>query len=63
MKIGFIGLGNVGGKLAGSLFRNNIDLTVYDLDKSVADNFKSMGVKVSESIGELVKEVEIIITC
>ncbi len=63
MKIGFIGLGNVGGKLAGSLFRNNIDLMVYDLDKNVTDNFKSMGVKVSESIGELVKEVEIIITC
>ena len=25
MKIGFIGLGNVGGKLAGSLIRNNFD--------------------------------------
>ena len=25
MKIGFIGLGNVGGKLAGSLLRNNFD--------------------------------------
>ena len=32
MKIGFIGLGNVGGKLAGSLLRNNFDLTVRDLD-------------------------------
>ena len=47
MKIGFIGLGNVGGKLAGSLFRNKFDLTVYDLDKSVADEFKSKGVNVS----------------
>ena len=28
MKIGFIGLGNVGGKLAGSLLRNNFDVTV-----------------------------------
>ena len=33
MKIGFIGLGNVGGKLAGSLLRNNFDLTVRDLDE------------------------------
>ena len=41
MKIGFIGLGNVGGKLAGSLHRNKFDLTVYDLDKNVADDFKS----------------------
>jgi 3-hydroxyisobutyrate dehydrogenase len=28
MKIGFIGLGNVGGKLAGSLLRNGHDLVV-----------------------------------
>ena len=26
MKIGFIGLGNVGGKLAGSLIRNKFDV-------------------------------------
>ena len=32
MKIGFIGLGNVGGKLAGSLLRNKFNLTVIDLD-------------------------------
>ena len=31
MKIGFIGLGNVGGILAGSLLRNKFDLTVRDL--------------------------------
>ena len=30
MKVGFIGLGNVGGKLAGSLLRNGIDLVVLD---------------------------------
>ena len=29
--IGFIGLGNVGSKLAGSLLRNKFDLTVRDL--------------------------------
>ena len=63
MKIGFIGLGNVGGKLAGSLFRNKFDLTVYDLDKSVADEFKSKGVKVANSVGDLVKNVDVIITC
>ena len=63
MKIGFIGLGNVGGKLAGSLFRNKFDLTVYDLDKSVADEFKSKGVNVANSVGDLVKNADVIITC
>ena len=33
MKVGFIGLGNAGGKLAGSLLRNGFDLTVRDLNK------------------------------
>lgn len=32
MKIGFIGLGNVGGKLSGSLLRNGFDLMVHDLN-------------------------------
>jgi 3-hydroxyisobutyrate dehydrogenase len=40
MKIGFIGLGNVGGKLASSLLRNNFDLTVRDLDESLTNPFK-----------------------
>ena len=32
MKIGFIGLGNVGAKLAGSLLKNNFDVNVRDID-------------------------------
>jgi phosphoglycerate dehydrogenase-like enzyme len=30
-KLGFIGLGNVGGKLAGSLIRNGCDLVLRDI--------------------------------
>ena len=63
MKIGFIGLGNVGGKLAGSLFRNKFDLTVHDLDTVVTDDFKSKGVSISDSTANLVKEVDVVITC
>ena len=39
MKIGFIGLGNVGGKLAGSLLRNGFDLTVRDLNQEISRPF------------------------
>ena len=63
MKIGFIGLGNVGGKLAGSLLRNKFDLTVHDLDKSITEEFRSKGVKIANSPGNLTREVDIIITC
>ncbi len=45
MNIGFIGLGNVGGKLAGSLLRNKFNLTVRDLDKSLTKKFKDSGAK------------------
>ena len=63
MKIGFIGLGNVGGKLAGSLHRNKFDLTVHDLDAAIIDQFKSKGVKIAKSAGDLVKNVDVVITC
>ena len=63
MKIGFIGLGNVGGKLAGSLLRNKFDLTVRDLDKNLTNEFKTKGAKVANSPKELAEQVELIITC
>ena len=43
MKIGFIGLGNVGGKLAGSLIRNGHDVTVRDLDPALVEEFVTRG--------------------
>jgi 3-hydroxyisobutyrate dehydrogenase len=63
MKVGFIGLGNVGGKLAGSLLRNNFDLTVRDLDKNLTQSFKDLGAKVANSAKELAEHVDLIITC
>ena len=63
MKVGFIGLGNVGGKLAGSLLRNNFDLTVRDLDKNLTQSFRDLGAKVANSAKELAEQVDLIITC
>jgi len=63
MKVGFIGVGNVGGKLAGSLLRNNFDLTVRDLDKNLTQSFKDLGAKVANSAKELAEQVDLIITC
>jgi len=63
MKIGFIGLGNVGGKLAGSLLRNKFDLTVRDLDENLTKNFEKSGAKISNSPKKLAEQVDLIITC
>lgn len=63
MKIGFIGLGNVGGKLAGSLLRNGFDLTVLDLDKSAAKQLLDDGAAWAETPKGLAEKVDVIITC
>ena len=63
MKIGFIGLGNVGGKLANSLLRNKFDLTVRDVEKNLTNDFKNKGAKVSNSAKELAEQTDLIITC
>ncbi len=63
LKVGFIGLGNVGGKLAGSLLRNGIDLTVRDLDKDVAQPFLDNGAKWGQSPKQMAENVDILITC
>ena len=43
MKVGFIGLGHAGGKLAGTLLRNGVDLMVRDLDRAAAEPFVAAG--------------------
>ena len=63
MKIGFIGLGNVGGKLAGTLLRNGMDLTVRDLDKEAAQRFLDAGAHWADSPAELAARCDIVITC
>ncbi len=63
MKIGFIGLGNVGGKLANSLLRNKFDLTVIDLDSSITKDFVTKGASATNSPKELAQKVDLIITC
>ena len=62
-KVGFIGLGNVGGKLAGSLLRNGVDLTVRDLDREAARVFLDGGAKWGESPRQMAQSVDILITC
>jgi 3-hydroxyisobutyrate dehydrogenase len=63
MKIGFIGLGNVGSKLAGSLLRNKFDLTVRDLDPNLVQVFVDRGAASAMSPKEMAEKVDMIITC
>ena len=61
--IGFIGLGNVGHKLASSILGGNFNLFVYDIDKDKALELISKGAKWKNSIKEIAKSSSIILTC
>ena len=63
MKVGFVGLGNVGSKLAGSLLRNGHDLAVYDLDPDLMADFAARGARVAGSAAGLMRDNEVVITC
>ncbi len=63
MKVGFIGLGNVGHKLSGSLLRNGIDLTVHDLSVDLVDKFVALGAKAATGPAQLMRDCDAVITC
>jgi 3-hydroxyisobutyrate dehydrogenase len=62
-KIGFIGLGNVGGKLAGSLARHGVKLAVRDLNAALETPFLQNGASRATSPRAMAQEVDVIITC
>ncbi len=63
MKVGFIGLGNAGGNLAGSLQRNGYELVVRDLDRALAQPFLDAGAEWADSPRQLAEMCEVVITC
>ncbi|WP_420546900.1 NAD(P)-dependent oxidoreductase [Curvivirga sp.] len=63
MKVGFVGLGNVGSKLAGSLLRNGYDVTVRDLNEDFVNEFVNRGAKSASSPKELAENCDVVITC
>ncbi|MEM9349473.1 MAG: NAD(P)-dependent oxidoreductase [Pseudomonadota bacterium] len=63
MKVGFIGLGNVGGKLSGSLLRNGVELTVHDLDPALVAEFVALGAQAGGSPAAMMRDCDAVITC
>ena len=63
MKVGFVGLGNVGGKLAGSLLRNGVELSVHDLDAGLVAGFVARGATAPGSAAGLMQGCDVVITC
>ena len=62
-KVGFIGLGNIGAKLASSLLRNGVDLTIRDLDRQAAFPLLKAGADWADSPKQVAETCDIVITC
>ncbi|BCJ86399.1 NAD(P)-dependent oxidoreductase [Effusibacillus dendaii] len=62
MKIGFIGLGNMGNPMAANLIQAGYHLKVFDVNPDNMDPFAKLGAELSRSSKEIGEECNIIIT-
>ena len=61
MRVGFIGLGNVGGKLSGSLLRNGSELAVNDLNPELVARFVERGAIAGGSAAQLMQSCDVVL--
>ncbi len=62
MKVGFIGLGLMGSRMAKNLLEKKFDLIVYNRSKEKSEKLAEHGAKIAENPTELAAEVDILIT-
>ncbi len=63
MHYGYIGLGNLGANLAACLLRQGFQVTVNDLNKSLAERLIGLGAKWADSPADVAASVDHVITC
>jgi 3-hydroxyisobutyrate dehydrogenase-like beta-hydroxyacid dehydrogenase len=62
MKLGFVGLGNMGSGIARNLIKAGHTLTVYNRTKSRAEELQPLGAKVAGTPGDAASDAEVVIT-
>ena len=62
-RIGFIGLGNVGSKVANNIIKKGYTLYVHDLDENSSKDLVSKGAIFCKSLDDLITNVTVFITC
>ena len=62
-RLGFIGLGYLGSRIAGRLAAAGFPMVVYDLDRAKATELVDLGAKVARHPGELASEVDVVLSC
>ena len=62
MKVGLIGLGNMGSGIARNLIKAGHDLTVYNRTRSRAEPFGPLGARIAETPSEAAVDAEVLMT-
>jgi 3-hydroxyisobutyrate dehydrogenase-like beta-hydroxyacid dehydrogenase len=62
-RLGFIGLGYLGSRIARRLLTAGFPMVVYDLDDTRALGFSELGADVARSSARLAREVDVLLTC
>ena len=62
VKVGFIGVGNMGNPMAGNILKQSFPMTVFDLNPKAMENLVQAGATKAGSAGEVVDNSEIVLT-
>jgi 3-hydroxyisobutyrate dehydrogenase len=61
-RVGFIGLGNMGGPMCGHLVRAGFDVTAFDIDAGALARLRDVGARPAGSVAECARGTEALIT-
>jgi 3-hydroxyisobutyrate dehydrogenase len=62
-RLGFIGLGNLGSRIAGRLMKAGFPMTVFDRDHDKAKELESLGAVIAPDLRELAERVDVVLSC
>ena len=62
-KLGFIGLGGMGTRIAARLLAAGYDMSVFDRNPAKRDAVKAKGARAAESLAELAGSVHVVLSC
>ncbi len=62
-RLGFIGLGYLGSRIAGRLVDAEFRMTVWDRDPEKAAQFAARGAEIASGPGELARNVDVVLSC
>ena len=61
-QIGFIGLGNMGAKMATNLLKTKYEVIGYDINEEYVENLLPKGMKKANTLNDIHKDTDVVIT-